>query len=93
MSTYITFVGLGVRMLLHVLIEITLSVEDFVADIANMGLFLARGVLLHVTKQLIKRGESLTAHAAVRWMIVAVRSQMRRKIVFLIEAFIAERAF
>jgi hypothetical protein len=80
-------------MLLHVFIDITLSVEDFVADITNMRLFLSRCVFLHMTEKLVERREGLIAHAAIRWMVVAVRSQMRRKIVLLIKAFIAKRAF
>lgn len=51
-ATYITFVGLGVRMLLHMFVEITLNVEDLVADITDVRLFL--GVFPHMSEKLVE---------------------------------------
>lgn len=78
-------------MLLHVLVVFTLDVEHFIADVAEMRLFF--GVVPHVRDKLVVRREGLIAHGTVGWMIVAVRSQMRRKVVLLIETFLAEGAF
>lgn len=62
-STYITFVGLRIRMLLHVLIEIVLHIEDLIAKIANVRLLLA--VFPHMREKFVEARESLIAHAAV----------------------------
>lgn len=50
-------------MLLRVLSKITLSVENFVANVAHMWLFLS--VFTHVGEKLIERSERLIAHAAI----------------------------
>lgn len=89
--THITFVGLGVRVLLHMLVEIALNIEHFIADGAHVRLLL--GVLAHVSEKLVERRERLVAHAAVGWMIIAVRPQVRRQIVLLVKALITKRTF
>lgn len=91
LPTYITFIRLRIRVLLHVLVEFTLDVEHFVADVAEMWLFL--GMFPHVREKLVARREGLVAQGTVGRMVVAVRSQMRRKVVLLIETFLAECAF
>lgn len=50
-------------------------------------------MISHVSEKLVERCESLIAHIAIGWMIIAVCSQMRRQIVLLIEAFVTKRAF
>lgn len=72
-----------------VLVEIVLRVEDLVAEIADVG-FLFGIVLTHVSEKLVERREIQIAETAVRRMIVTVSPQVRRKVVLLIEAFIAE---
>lgn len=76
-------------MLLHVLRQI--SCHHLVADVAHIRLLL--GVLLHVVEELVERRERLITHGAVRRVVLGVRPEMGRQVVFLIEAFVAERAF
>ena len=76
-------------MRLHVLIEITLTIQNFIADGANQRFLLH--MLSHVIKQLIEWREVLLACTATRRMIIAVRSKVCRQVVLLIKRFITQR--
>jgi hypothetical protein len=77
-------------MLFHMLIEIILTTQHFVADRANQWLFF--GVLSHVVEQLVKRRKVLLAHAAAGRMVVCVRSKVSCQVVLLIEGLITKTA-
>lgn len=70
-------------MRLHVLGEITLTVENFIANRANGWLLF--DMLPHVIEQLVEGRKVLLTGAARRRMVVAVCSEVRGQVVLLIE--------
>lgn len=77
-------------MLLQMIIQLTLRVHQLVAYRTNVRLLVRMN--FHMLKHLVDGREALIAQITRRRMIIAMRSQMCRQVVLLIEAFIAEAA-